>query len=220
MDKQKIREIIEKIVKQTLQTRKQIPIAASNRHIHLSPEHVERLFGRGYQLHKQKDLSQPNQFAAKETVTLIGPKGKISNVRVLGPARGSTQVEISLFDGFTLGVKPPIRQSGDIKGSAAITIQGPRGQITIPEGLICAARHIHMHTDDALAFGVSNGDFVQVKVDGPRGIIFSNVLIRVSPKYRLEMHIDLDEANAASLKNGQLGEIVAVESQQGGVGSG
>lgn len=220
MDKEKIRQIVKEIVQNTLQTSKQIPIAASNRHIHLSPEHVDRLFGRGYQLQKLKDLSQPNQFAAMETVTLIGPKGKIPNVRVLGPARGSTQVEISLFDGFTLGVKPLIRQSGDIKGSASITIQGPRGQITIQEGLICAARHIHMHTDDATAFGVSNGDFVQVKVDGPRGIIFSNVLIRVSPKYRLEMHIDLDEANAANLTNGQLGEIVAIESPRGGGGNG
>ncbi|MGG1675331.1 phosphate propanoyltransferase [Neobacillus sp. NRS-1170] len=213
MDKEKIRELVKEIVKNTLQNVKQVPIAASNRHIHLSPEHVERLFGRGYQLNKLKDLSQPNQFAAKETVTLIGPKGKIPNVRVLGPSRGNTQVEVSLFDGFTIGVKPPVRNSGDIKGSESITIQGPRGQITINEGLICAARHIHMHTSDGEAFGVEDGDVVQVKVDGPRGITFSNVLIRVSPKYKLEMHIDLDEANAANIKNGQLGEIVAVESR-------
>ncbi|MGG3466990.1 phosphate propanoyltransferase [Neobacillus pocheonensis] len=214
MDQEKIRELVKEIVKNTLQKEKQVPIAASNRHIHLSPEHVERLFGRGYQLNKLKDLSQPNQFAAKETVTLIGPKGKIPNVRVLGPARGSTQVEVSLFDGFTVGVKPPIRSSGDINGSESITIQGPRGQVTIKEGLICAARHIHMHTSDGEAFGVADGDLVQVKVDGERGVIFSNVLIRVSPKYKLEMHIDLDEANAANLKNGQLGEIVAIESRK------
>jgi putative phosphotransacetylase len=213
MDKEKIRVLVEEIVKATLKQPKQIPIAASNRHIHLSPEHVDRLFGKGHQLNKLKDLSQPNQFAAKETVTLIGPKGKIQNVRVLGPARGSTQVEVSLFDGFTLGVKPPIRNSGDIKGSEAITIQGPRGQVTINEGLICAARHIHMHTSDGESFGVSDGDRVQVKVEGERGVIFSNVLIRVSPKYKLEMHIDIDEANAANIKNGQLGEIVAIESR-------
>ncbi|MGG3560831.1 phosphate propanoyltransferase [Neobacillus rhizosphaerae] len=212
MDKEKIRVLVEEIVKATLKRPKQIPIAASNRHIHLSPEHVDRLFGKGHQLSKLKDLSQPNQFAAKETVTLIGPKGKIQNVRVLGPARGSTQVEVSIFDGFTLGVKPPIRNSGDIKGSAAITIQGPRGQVTINEGLICAARHIHMHTSDGESFGVSDGERVQVKVEGERGVIFSNVLIRVSPKYKLEMHIDIDEANAANIKNGQLGEIVAIES--------
>ncbi len=214
MDKEKIKEIVEEIVRNTLQQGKRIPIAASNRHIHLSPEHVERLFGRGYQLTKLKNLSQPNQFAAKETVTLIGPKGKIPNVRVLGPARGSTQVEVSLFDGFTLGVKPPIRNSGDIKGSEPITIQGPRGQVMIQEGVIAAARHIHMHTSDSEAFGVGEGDIVQVKMDGPRGVIFSNVLIRVSPKYKLEMHIDLDEANAANLKNGQLGEIIAIERKE------
>ncbi|WP_312469529.1 phosphate propanoyltransferase [Neobacillus sp.] len=218
MDKEKIRELVEEIVKNTLQKAKHVPIAASNRHIHLSPEHVERLFGKGYELNKLKDLSQPNQFAAKEIVTLIGPKGKIQSVRVLGPARGSTQVEVSLYDGFTLGVKPPIRNSGDISGSESITIQGPRGQITINEGLICAARHIHMHTSDSESFGVSDGDLVQVKVDGSRGVIFSNVLIRVSPKYKLEMHIDLDEANAASIKNGQQGEIVAIEAK--GQGSG
>ncbi len=214
MNKEKIREIVEEMIKNSIQKSKLVPIATSNRHIHLSPEHVERLFGRGYELTKLKDLSQPKQFAAKETVTLIGPKGKIQNVRVLGPARGSTQVEVSLFDGFTLGVKPPIRNSGDINGSEPITIQGPRGQITIKEGLICAARHIHMHTSDGETFGVHDGDLVQVKVDGIRGVIFSNVLIRVSPKYKLEMHIDLDEANAAGIKNGQLGEIITVESRK------
>lgn len=213
MDKEKIRVLVEEIVRAQLQQSKQVPIAASNRHIHLSPEHVDRLFGKGYELNKLKALSQPNQFAAKETVTLIGPKGKIPNVRVLGPARGNTQVEVSLFDGFTLGVKPPIRNSGDIKGSEAITIQGPRGQVTINEGLICAARHIHMHTSDGEAFGVSDGDRVQVKVEGERGVVFSNVLIRISPKYKLEMHIDIDEANAANIKNGQIGEILAIESQ-------
>ncbi|MFJ7726378.1 phosphate propanoyltransferase [Neobacillus sp. NPDC097160] len=214
MDKEKIRNLVEEILRNTLQKSKQVPIAASNRHIHLAPEHVERLFGRGYQLQKLKDLSQPNQFAAKETVSLIGQKGKIQNVRVLGPARGSTQVEVSLFDGFTLGVNPPIRNSGDIKGSESITIQGPRGQITINEGLICAARHIHMHPSDGDAFGVSDGDLVQVKVDTDRGVIFSNVLIRISPKYKLEMHIDLDEANAANIKNGQLGEIVEIKNKK------
>jgi putative phosphotransacetylase len=213
MDKEIIRVIVEEIVQKSLQKLKMVPIAASNRHIHLSPQHVERLFGRGYKLTKLKDLSQPGQFAAQETVTLLGPKGKIPNVRVLGPARGSTQVEVSLFDGFTLGVKPPIRNSGDITGSESITIQGPRGQITINEGLICAARHIHMNTNDGAAFGVQDGDLVQVKVDGVRGVIFSNVLIRVSPKYKLEMHIDLDEANAAGIRNGQLGEITVFESR-------
>jgi putative phosphotransacetylase len=213
MDKDRIREMVQKVVLKALNNSKMVPIAASNRHIHLSPDHVERLFGRGYKLTKLKDLSQPGQFAAKETVTLIGPKGKIPNVRVLGPARGKTQVEVSLYDGFTLGVTPPIRSSGEMQGSEAITIQGPRGQIFIEEGLICAARHIHMNTTDSEVFGLKHGDVVQVKIDGERGIIFSGVLIRVSPKYKLEMHIDLDEANAANIKNGQFGEIISVESR-------
>ncbi|KMJ60369.1 phosphate propanoyltransferase [Bacillus sp. LL01] len=224
MDRATIKALVQEVVQNTLQTSKtQVPIAVSNRHIHLSPEHVERLFGRGYELKKQKDLSQPNQFAAKETVTLIGPKGRIQNVRVLGPARGKTQVEVSLFDGFTLGVTPPIRQSGDLAGSESITIMGPRGQIKVEEGLICASRHIHMHPDDGDNFGVKDGDMVDIKVDGPRGVTYSNVLIRVSPKYKLEMHIDLDEANAANIKNGQLGEITAIKcspEREGGCGCG
>jgi putative phosphotransacetylase len=190
------------------ETKKEIPVAVSNRHIHLSNEHVERLFGRGYQLNKLKDLSQPGQFACKETVTLIGPKGKIEKVRVLGPARGDTQVEISLFDGYTLGITPPIRDSGDIDGTPSINIQGPRGQLKIDRGLICAARHIHMNPEDAVSFKVTNGQRVQVKVAGIRGVIYDNVLIRISPRYRLEMHIDVDEANAAQIKNGQLGVII------------
>ncbi|MGD6834238.1 phosphate propanoyltransferase [Sutcliffiella halmapala] len=219
MDREKIKALVQEVVKNSIrQSAKMVPIAASNRHIHLSVAHVERLFGRGYTLQKQKDLSQPGQFAAKETVTLIGPKGKIEKVRVLGPARGDTQVEISLFDGFTLGVKPPVRQSGNIKDSESITLQGPRGQLTLKEGLICAARHIHMHPSDAETFGVSDGDFVQVKVDGERGVIFSNVLIRSSERYKLEMHIDLDEANAAGLQNGTRGEIIAIKRPSKGSG--
>ncbi|WP_442600430.1 phosphate propanoyltransferase [Neobacillus sp. D3-1R] len=186
----------------------EVPIAVSNRHVHLSKEHVERLFGRNYQLNKWKDLSQPGQFASKETVTLIGPKGKIEKVRVLGPARGDTQVEISLFDGFTLGVTPPIRDSGDIDGTPSIIIQGPRGQLKVEQGLICAARHIHMNPEDAAHFNVTNGERVQVKVLGQRGVTFDHVLIRVSPRYKLEMHIDLDEANAAQIKSGQLGVLL------------
>lgn len=224
MDRATIKALVQEVVQNTLHvSTKQVPIAVSNRHVHLSPEHVERLFGRGHELKKQKDLSQPNQFAAKETVTLIGPKGRIPNVRVLGPARGKTQVEISLFDGYGLGVTPPIRQSGNLAGSESITIMGPRGQIKVEESLICASRHIHMHPDDGERFGVKAGDMVDIKVDGPRGITYSNVLIRVSPKYKLEMHIDLDEANAANIKNGQLGEIIAIRcspEKEGGCGCG
>jgi putative phosphotransacetylase len=204
---QLIREVTIKALANN-QTKLEVPIAVSNRHIHLSKEHVERLFGRNYQLNKWKDLSQPGQFASKETVTLIGPKGKLEKVRVLGPARGDTQIEISLFDGYTLGITPPIRDSGDIDGTPSVNIQGPRGQLKVDQGLICAARHIHMNPDDATRFQVTNGQRVQVKVTGQRGVIFDNVLIRVSPKYKLEMHIDVDEANAAQIKNGQLGVLI------------
>ncbi len=224
MDRATIKALVQEVVQNTMQTaKKQVPIAVSNRHVNLSPEHVERLFGRGYELKKLKDLSQPNQFAAKETVTLIGPKGRIPNVRVLGPARGKTQVEISLFDGFTLGVTPPIRQSGELEGSESIILMGPRGQLKLEEGLICASRHIHMHPDDGENFGVKDGDMVDIKVDGPRGVTYTNVLIRISLKYRLEMHIDLDEANAANIKNGQHGEITAIKcspDSKGGCGCG
>jgi putative phosphotransacetylase len=206
---QLIREVTIRALATNNQTTFEFPIAVSNRHIHLSKEHVERLFGRNYQLNKWKDLSQPGQFASKETVTLIGPKGKLEKVRVLGPARGNTQIEISLFDGYTLGITPPIRDSGDIDGTPSINIQGPRGQLKVDQGLICAARHIHMNPDDAARFQVANGQRVQVKVTGQRGVIFDNVLIRVSPKYKLEMHIDVDEANAAQIKNGQLGVLIS-----------
>jgi putative phosphotransacetylase len=204
---QLIREVTIKALANN-QAKLEVPIAVSNRHIHLSKEHVERLFGRNYQLNKLKDLSQPGQFACKETVTLIGPKGKLEKVRVLGPARGDTQIEISLNDGFTLGIAPPIRDSGDIEATPSVTIQGPRGQLKVDQGLICAARHIHMGPNDATRFQVTNGQRVQVKVTGQRGVIFDNVLIRVSPNYKLEMHIDVDEANAAQIKNGQLGVLI------------
>jgi putative phosphotransacetylase len=204
---QLIREVTIKALANN-QAKLEVPIAVSNRHIHLSKEHVERLFGRNYQLNKLKDLSQPGQFACKETVTLIGPKGKLEKVRVLGPARGDTQIEISLNDGFTLGIAPPIRDSGDIEATPSVTIQGPRGQLKVDQGLICAARHIHMGPNDATRFQVTNGQRVQVKVTGQRGVIFDNVLIRVSPNYKLEMHIDVDEANAAQIKNGQFGVLI------------
>ncbi|KIL37030.1 hypothetical protein SD71_05045 [Cohnella kolymensis] len=213
MDNQ-LKDAISRAVIQALENRRsplqqihEVPIAVSNRHVHLSRKALDRLFGRGYELKKWKDLSQPGQFAAQETVDLIGPKGIIRNVRVLGPSRGDTQVEISLFDGFTLGSHPPIRDSGDLADSSPITIQGPRGQLKLDRGLICAARHIHMHPNDAIRFGVSEGQRVSIQVPGARAVTFDNVLIRVSPKYRLEMHIDLDEANAANLKTGQIGYL-------------
>ncbi len=191
-----------------LNAEKRIPIGISNRHAHLSSDDISRLFGVGFQLSVMKELSQPGQFASEQKVTLVGPKGVIENVRILGPARDKTQVEISVSDCFKLGIKSPIRDSGDLKGSSGLTLVGPKGSVTLNEGAIIAARHIHMHTNDAKKFGVKDKDRICVKVPGPRGLAFYEVLVRVSDNYQLEMHIDLDEANAASLSNKDFVEII------------
>lgn len=181
-----------------------IPVGISNRHVHLSREHVDLLFGGGDRLEKLKDLSQPGQFVCRETVTLVGPKGVMEKVRVLGPVRNYTQVEISVSDCFKLGIKAPIRDSGDLTGSAGITLVGAVGSVTIPEGCIIANRHIHMNTGDASRLGLKHGDRVSVKAPGPRGVTYAEVLVRVSDHYRLEIHLDIDEANAVGLKNQDL----------------
>lgn len=185
-----------------------VPVGISNRHIHLSQQHLEELFGAGYQLNKLRDLKQVGQYAAEETVTLIGPKGKINNVRVLGPLRKETQVEISRTDSYLLGVEPPIRDSGDLAGSAGITVQGPHGEVVLDQGVILAFRHIHFSPEDAEHFGVKDKQFVWVSVGGTRSLILENVLCRVHPDYRLEFHIDTDEANAAGLRNGMELEVI------------
>ncbi len=191
-----------------------VPVGVSNRHIHLSQEHLEQLFGPGYHLHKMRELKQYGQYAAEETVTLIGPKGKISNVRILGPVRKQTQVEISRTDSYLLGVDPPIRDSGDLKGSPGITIQGPRGEITIEEGVILAFRHIHFSLEDARRFGVKDKQLVKVEVEGTRSLILENVLCRVHKDYRLEFHIDTDEANAAGLRNDMEVEVIVEQNEE------
>ena len=180
---------------------KTVPVALSNRHIHLSEEHLAKLFGAGYTLTKLKDLSQPGQFAAKETVRLIGPKGILEGVRILGPARGSTQVELSLGDGFALGVTPPVRLSGDLKDTPGLVVAGPKGVLELTYGVICAMRHIHMSTTDGARFGVRDQEIVRVKTSGMRSLVFDQVIVRVHPDFRLEMHLDLEEGNAAGLKN-------------------
>jgi len=185
-----------------------VPIGVSARHIHLSPEHIEILFGTGYQLKQFKALSQPDQFAAEETVAVHGPKGKFDKVRILGPARGKTQLEISRTDAFALGVNPPLRQSGNIEGTPGIQLVGPTGEITIEMGVIVAARHIHFHTDDAMKWGITDKQFVQVRLSGERGMILDHVLARVSDQFQLDMHIDTDEANAAGATTGDHGEIL------------
>ena len=179
-----------------------VPVGVSNRHIHLSQEHVEALFGSGYQLTKKKEL-MGGQYACNECCTIVGLKLRaIENVRILGPARKSTQVEISSTDARKLGINVPVRESGDVKGSAPIAIVGPKGAVYCNEGCIVAARHIHMSPADAAACGVKDGDYVSVKVDNERGTTFNNVKIRVDESFTLEMHIDTDEANASEIKQG------------------
>ena len=186
-----------------------IPIGISNRHIHLSREHVEILFGKGYQLTKLKDLSQPGQYACKEQLIIVGPSMKaIEGVRVLGPERKASQVEISRTDSFTLKVKPPVRESGAIAGSAPVTIIGPKGIVTLSEDCIIANRHIHMSEDEGRAFGVKDGEYVDVELNGERRSLFYDVQIRVHKDFRLEMHIDTDDANAAGVGNGFKAKLI------------
>ena len=186
-----------------------IPVAISARHIHLDRAAVDVLFGEGYELTCYKEISQPGQFACNEKLDLIGPRRTIKGVRVLGPLRRQSQVEIARTDEFTLGIDAPVRDSGDLANSAGITLQGPAGRLTLKEGVICARRHIHMTPEDAEHFGVKDRDVVEVAIDSTgRDIIFGDVLIRVSKKYVLEMHIDTDEANAAELRPGMTGLLV------------
>jgi propanediol utilization protein len=195
---------------------KSIPVGVSNRHIHLCAEHTDILFGGGHALTPQKELKQVGEFAAAETVTLVGPKGIIRGVRVLGPVRQTTQIEISRTDGFNLGIAPPVRDSGRIEGSAGIVVVGTHGAVTLRQGVICAARHIHMPDEDARYFGVADGNRVAVEIAGSRGGSFKNVLVRVHPSFRLEFHIDTDEANAVDLKNGDQVMLTRPGEAQGG----
>lgn len=187
---------------------RKLPIALSNRHIHLSEKDVEKLFGKGYKLSKLRDLSQPGQYACKEVVDIVGPKSSIKGVRVLGPTREESQLEISISDSFALGVEAVIRNSGDIEDTPGIKLLGPKGEVELEKGVIVAARHIHMHPDDAENFGVKDKDIVEIKVDNPRGLIFNNVLVRVSPDFALEMHVDIEEGNASGVKNGDMVELI------------
>ena len=191
-----------------LQPKMSVPVGVSNRHIHLSQADVERLFGPGYQLTKKKEL-MGGQFASNEMCTIVGLKLRaIENVRILGPVRSKSQVEISATDARTLGVKAPLRQSGDTKGSGAIALVGPKGVVYLNEGCIVAARHIHMAPADANAARLKDGDFVSVRMGDERGAILDNVKIRVDESFTLEMHIDTDEANACSVKQGDVATII------------
>ncbi len=190
-----------------------IPVEISAHHVHLAQADVEALFGPGHQLTPMHELSQPGQFACQEQVHLVGPKGRIAKVRVLGPTRKETQVEIAMTEQFKLGVQPPIRQSGDLAGTPGITLEGPYGSTSIERGVICAQRHIHMSPEDALRFRVRDNYVVRVRVEGERELIFGDVVVRVNPAFRLAMHIDTDEGNAGNIRTGMLGYIEEIQSR-------
>lgn len=189
---------------QKIKTNKLIPVGISARHIHVTQEQVETLFGKGHQLTFLKPLSQTGQFAAKETVTLEGPKGTIEKVRILGPVRSKLQVEVSMTDARTLGLNPPIRESGKLEGTPGVIVKGPQGSINSPDGVMIAQRHAHMSLEDAERFGLSDGDYIRVFVEGESGGTMEPVMVRVNKNYVLDLHLDTDNSNAFSLSQGQL----------------
>ena len=186
-----------------------IPVGVSGRHMHLTREVLDALFGKGYQLQELRKLSQPGEFAARETVTLVGPGGRaIEKARILGPLRNFTQIELARSDGLRLGVDLPVRKSGDVAGSPGLTVVGPRGTAVLKEGAIRATRHIHMTPQDAERFGVRDGQMVRARIPGERGLTLDNVLVRVSDGFLLDFHLDTDDANAAGVGTGCYAEIL------------
>jgi acetate kinase len=213
MGREALRALSRSYITRVLETQKQEPflVEVSAHHIHLTQAHVEALFGKGHQLTKHSDLSQPGQYACKEQLAIVGPKGRIERVRVLGPARKYTQIEIAMTEQFKLGVHPPIRESGDIGDTPGCTLEGTAGSVTLDRGVICALRHIHMTPEDALRYGVRDKSFVRVRMAGDRELVFGDVLVRVDPNFALAMHIDTDEANAANVKTGAQGYIEGIQ---------
>jgi len=188
---------------------KTVMVETSARHVHVTEETLEILFGKGYQLTKKKDLSQPGQFACEERVQVIGPKNSFPAVSILGPTRPADQVELSASDARSIGVAAPVRESGDIAGSGACKLVGPKGEVELKEGVIVAKRHIHMTPEDAENYGVKDKQVVSVKIDSPeRSLVFGDVVVRVSPKFKLAMHIDTDESNAVMAGRDATGAIV------------
>jgi len=204
----------ENVSKRIKKEKQHIPIGISAHHVHLSPRDLAALFGDNYTLKKKADLSQPGQYAAEETVNLIGPKGRVNSVRILGPVRQETQVEIARTEEFKLGIDAPVRDSGDIEDTPGLSIEGPNGTIAIKRGVICAKRHIHMTPEDAVKFSLKDKDLVRIRVEAERPIVFGGTAIRVSPSFKLEMHVDTDEANAAGIKNGAWGILESLEERK------
>jgi acetate kinase len=215
MAREALRALSRSYITRVLDAHKQQPflLEISAHHIHLTQEHVEALFGKGHQLTKHADLSQPGQYACKEQLTIVGPKGRIERVRILGPVRKYSQVEIAMTEQFKLGIHPPIRESGDIADTPGCTLESPTGSVKIDRGVICALRHVHMSPEDALRYGVRDKSFVRVRIEGDRELIFGDVLVRVDSSFKLAMHIDTDEGNAANVKTGAKGYIDGIQSQ-------
>lgn len=208
MEIEKIVQIVKNILDEEMNKNNLIPIEASGKHVHLSKEHIEELFGKDYEMKIKKELSQPGQYLYEERVRVIGPKGIIENVAVLGPARDNTQIEISLTDSKILGINAPIRESGTLKNSSVAYISNKNKMVKVENGAIVAKRHIHMNKEDAKKFNLKDKDIVKVKVLSKRPIIFEDVLVRVSESFKLSMHIDFDEANACAYEDNVNGEII------------
>lgn len=189
---------------------KPVLVEVSARHVHVSREDLDTLFGKGYELTAKKDLSQPGQYACEERVTVVGPKRELKNVSILGPVRPSTQVEISMTDARSIGVTAPVRESGDIAGTPGCKLIGPKGEVELDKGVIVAKRHIHMTPADAEKYALKDKQVVDVKIAGEgRSTVYGDVVVRVSEKFALAMHIDTDEGNAAGVVPGLMGEILA-----------
>lgn len=202
-----VEKVVEAVVEE-IRTAGLVQLEVSARHVHLDKECVEALFGKGYQLTHVRELSQPGQYLEQERVDVVGPKCTFKNVAVLGPERKHVQVEVSFSDAFALGINPPIRQSGDTKGSASVKLVGPKGEITIDEGAIVALRHVHMTPEDAERLGLVDNQIVSVEALTDRRTIFTDTVIRVSPSFRTRMHVDVDEAGAAHIAGFALGRII------------
>ena len=211
MDKAKVQRQVQLSVAESV-FRKEgklfVPVASSARHIHLCRKDVEKLFGPGYQLQKFKDLVQPGQYACKEQLTVVGPRGELEKVRVLGPERKDTQIEIAITDSFKLGIKAPIRMSGKISGTPGCKLVGPAGTTEVAEGVIVAARHLHVSKAQAALYGLQDGQVVSLRSGGERSVIFENVVVRAGDGHDLEVHLDTDEANAAAMAGSPMMEVI------------
>jgi putative phosphotransacetylase len=185
-----------------------VPVGLSNKHLHLSQEDLEALFGKGYELTPYKALKQPGQYAAEEKVDIVGPKGAIKGVRILGPVRKKTQVELAITDARDISVTAPVKESGKLEGTPGIKLVGPAGEIEIDHGVIIALRHVHLSAEQAKEAGVQDKQMISVRFGGERGVVFDNVLVRAGDGHEAEIHLDTDEGNAAGLKNGDLGELI------------